>query len=127
MAYFGIMPFTISPFVIELFKEFILTDEVLLKLADQYNLSPQIFAQLKKYYTRIPFIKDKEYLLSLFMTFGESLWDGVVIIVVGEQRVVCHIQPVIDHAAFGGEEFDDTRTIAECVFNDWCMVYLITE
>ena len=30
-----------------------------------------------KYYTRIPFIKDKEYLLSLFMTFGESLWDGV--------------------------------------------------
>lgn len=52
-------------------------DEALLKLADQYNLSPQIFAQLKKYYTRIPFIKDKEYLLSLFMTFGESLWDGV--------------------------------------------------
>ena len=59
------------------YTDFILTDEVLLKLADQYNLSPQIFAQLKKYYTRIPFIKDKEYLLSLFMTFGESLWDGV--------------------------------------------------
>ena len=59
------------------YTDFKLTDEVLLKLADQYNLSPQIFAQLKKYYTRIPFIKDKEYLLSLFMTFGESLWDGV--------------------------------------------------
>ena len=22
---------------------------------------------------------------------------------------------------------DDLRTIAECIFNDWCMVYLITE
>ena len=22
---------------------------------------------------------------------------------------------------------DDLRTIAECVYNDWCMVYLLTE
>lgn len=24
-------------------------------------------------------------------------------------------------------KFDDTRSIAECVFNDWCMCYLVTE
>ena len=24
-------------------------------------------------------------------------------------------------------EFDETRTLAECVFNDFCMVYLMTE
>ena len=66
-AYFMAGPYT----------DFLLTDEVLLKLANQYNLSPQIYAQLKKYYTRIPFIKDREYLLSLFMTFSEYLWDGV--------------------------------------------------
>ena len=34
---------------------------------------------------------------------------------------------------FGGKigyedgKFDNTRTIVECMFNDWCMVYLITE
>lgn len=32
-----------------------------------------------------------------------------------------------DKIGYEDGEFDDTRTIAECVFNDWCMVYLITE
>ena len=32
-----------------------------------------------------------------------------------------------DKIGYEDGEFDDTRTIAECVFNDWGMVYLITE
>ena len=31
-----------------------------------------------------------------------------------------------DKIGYEDGEFDDTRTIAERMFNDWCMVYLIT-
>ena len=30
-----------------------------------------------------------------------------------------------DKIGYEDGEFDDTRTIAECVFNDWCVVYQI--
>ena len=32
-----------------------------------------------------------------------------------------------DKIGYDDGEFDDTRTIAECVFNDWCMVYILEE
>ena len=32
-----------------------------------------------------------------------------------------------DKIGYEDGKFDDTRTIAECMFNDWCMVYLFTE
>lgn len=32
-----------------------------------------------------------------------------------------------DKIGYDDGEFDDTRTIAECVFNDWCMVYILDE
>ena len=30
-----------------------------------------------------------------------------------------------DKIGYEDSESDDTRAIAECVFNDWCMVYLM--
>ena len=32
-----------------------------------------------------------------------------------------------DKIGYEDGKFDNTRTIAECMFDDWCMVYLITE
>lgn len=54
-----------------------LTQETLLTLADHFNFSPQLFAQLKKYYSELPVIKDHEFLLSIIITFGEYLWGDI--------------------------------------------------
>lgn len=32
-----------------------------------------------------------------------------------------------DKIGYENGEFDYTRTIADCMYSDWCMVYLLTE
>ncbi len=62
-AYIG--PYTLSP---------ILKQDIL-KLAEQYKVTPGNLTQLEQFYMNLPIISDENIILTLLYTLGEYIWD----------------------------------------------------
>ena len=62
-----------------------------------------------------------------FMNAGDKFYNDNVLSNIAKEIELNYGVIFGDKIGYEDGEFDDTRTIAECMFNDWCMVYLITE
>lgn len=58
------------------YTNFEITKDLLLEAGDIYGLSPQLFAQIEKYYSNIPIAKD-DWLAAIVNAFGEAVWGGI--------------------------------------------------
>ncbi len=53
-----------------------LTPKMIREMAEKNSFSPNVISQIQKYYTNIPVYTDKDTILSLFNTLGETLWGS---------------------------------------------------
>lgn len=63
-AYIG--PYTLAP----------VSKQDILKIAEQYKVSPGNLTQVEQFYMDLPLLSDENTLLTLLYTLGEFLWDG---------------------------------------------------
>lgn len=54
-----------------------LTKKKLMQNAEKYDISPQFFSQLNKYYGNITLINDESLIFSLFGSLGEVIWKNI--------------------------------------------------
>lgn len=54
-----------------------ISQESLMASAEKFNLSPQVFSQVEKYYNNLPIFVNGFPLLSLCNTFCETIWGGI--------------------------------------------------
>lgn len=52
-----------------------LTKEIILKKAEELSVPAQLVYQMIKYFGNIPLIKNEKFLINLFLSFGEVIWD----------------------------------------------------
>ena len=50
---------------------------MLLETAEKYSVPAQVFSQIEKYYGNVPFIGNDRTLMSLFNSFGETIWGDI--------------------------------------------------
>lgn len=53
------------------------TKQKLMETAEKYDISPQFFSQLSKYYGNITSVNDETILLSVFSSLGEVIWGSI--------------------------------------------------
>lgn len=78
-----------------------ITKPMLFQLAERYNLSPNQFAQLEKYYSDLPFVVDEEFLYSIVNTFAEFIWGGMEEFTIEtiERQMPDRVEPVASRSA----------------------------
>ena len=54
-----------------------ITHRMLLETAEKYSVPAQVFSQIEKYYGNVPFIGNDRTLMSLFNSFGETVWGDI--------------------------------------------------
>lgn len=66
-----------ATFIVGPYVESGMTQQQLLAMFKDYNVSSDLLSQIEKYYTSIPSITDKTFILNLFNSLGEMLWDDI--------------------------------------------------
>ena len=54
-----------------------ITHRMLLETAEKYSVPTQVFSHIEKYYGNVPFIGNDRTLMSLFNSFGETVWGDI--------------------------------------------------
>ena len=65
-----------SVLIVGPYTNFHISKELLLEAGEIYGLSPQLFAQIEKYYSNIPIAND-DMLSAIINGFATSIWDGI--------------------------------------------------
>ncbi len=63
--------------VIGPFTNIEITKQMLLQAAEDYDITPEIFSQIEKYYTNIPILTNESTLFAILNAFGEKLWGSL--------------------------------------------------
>ena len=54
-----------------------ITKQMLLQAAEEYEIIPEVFSQIEKYYTNIPVLTNESTLFAILNAFGERLWGSL--------------------------------------------------
>lgn len=54
-----------------------ITKQMLLQAAEDYEITPEIFSQIEKYYTNIPVLTNESTLFAILNAFGERIWGSL--------------------------------------------------
>ena len=63
--------------VIGPFTNLEITKQMLLQAAEEYDITPEIFSQIEKYYTNIPVLTNESTLFAILNAFGERIWGSL--------------------------------------------------
>lgn len=63
--------------VIGPFTNIEITKQMLLQAAEDYDIIPEVFSQIEKYFTNIPVLTNESTLFAILNAFGERLWGSL--------------------------------------------------
>lgn len=63
--------------VIGPFTNIEITKQMLLQAAEDYDIIPEVFSQIEKYFTNIPVLTNESTLFAILNAFGERLWGSI--------------------------------------------------